>query len=565
MKPERWRRIQELLERAAALDPGARQAFIEAEAKLLRRNRGGVVAAAAILILAVAFSVYSGNQARRLARERDRVQVEARTSQQTAAFLENLLTSPDPFEGKGDSMLVRDVLEEAVRRIPEDLNGQPAVQARLLRAIGRVDLSNARYAEADSLLHQALDLQRSTPGTTGHDLAATLNSLGELEAGQGRYATALPYFKQAQDLLETEAGPDSTTLASVLSNIGLYTWRNGDPAGAAPIFRRVVAIYAEANGPDDAQTMFSIVNLSSVLWESGQRDASRKVLEPCLPRATAALGPDHPATLGICNNLAAFREAAFDMDGALELREKVYDGRRRIHGPHHPESARALFNLAYTANNAGKLGLADSLAQEAIAEFRTDLGPDHPQLVFPMWLSGIVEIGLGRFDAGEQRLEETREFAIDHLGPGHPLVAQIEATMALCGWVMGDLDRAAAMEQAARPELEASLPADAPDRFNLEILRAVLLRHRGNRSEADSIVASLTAPDSLRNYGDLGPLLNKAAYLAEDSRWPEVRALLQIAAARGARDASLRTDPRFAALWKREEMQPLLAAIAPGE
>ena len=108
-------------------------------AKFARRNRLGVSAAAALVLLLSLFGAAMAFQAERVAQERDRANLEAeRASKEAAAakqvseFLISLFKGSDPTEARGDSLTARQLLDRGAKRLETELSQQPELQAQLM-------------------------------------------------------------------------------------------------------------------------------------------------------------------------------------------------------------------------------------------------------------------------------------------------------------------------------------------------------------------------------------------------------------------------------------------------
>src|SRR5207245_10623861 len=76
--------------------------------------------------------------------------------------------------------------------------------------------SQVRYAEAEPLFRQALDIMERAKGAEHLDVAIILNNLGELYYIQGRYVQAEPLYQRALAIKEKVLGPDALALATTL-------------------------------------------------------------------------------------------------------------------------------------------------------------------------------------------------------------------------------------------------------------------------------------------------------------------------------------------------------------
>ncbi|CAM9780862.1 unnamed protein product, partial [Ectocarpus sp. 13 AM-2016] len=75
-----------------------------------------------------------------------------------------------------------------------------------------------KYADADPLYLQAIEIQAKILGPEHQDLATTLNNLAALLEIQGKYAEAEPLYGRATAIWEEALGADHPTVATVLNN-----------------------------------------------------------------------------------------------------------------------------------------------------------------------------------------------------------------------------------------------------------------------------------------------------------------------------------------------------------
>ena len=105
--------------------------------KFVRRHRLAVTAAACVLASIAGYVALAIQHAAEMRRAAQRAEVEAGKSREVADFLVGLFEASDPDHAQGDQVTGRELLEHGLRRA-DLLAAQPAIQAQLLNAIGRV-------------------------------------------------------------------------------------------------------------------------------------------------------------------------------------------------------------------------------------------------------------------------------------------------------------------------------------------------------------------------------------------------------------------------------------------
>ena len=105
--------------------------------------------------------------------------------------------------------------------------------------------SQGRYAEAEPLFRQALDIMERAKGAEHLDVAIILNNLGELYYIQGRYAQAEPLYQRALAIKEKVLGPDDLGLATTLENYSALLARTNREDRAVTLASRAKSIRAK--------------------------------------------------------------------------------------------------------------------------------------------------------------------------------------------------------------------------------------------------------------------------------------------------------------------------------
>jgi len=115
-------------------------------------------------------------------------------------------------------------------------------------------------------------------GTKDPRLAATLNALAVLYHAQKKYAQAELLYKQVLQLLEQTIGPDHSTLATTLNNLAVVYEAQGKYTEAAPLYQRALALMERTLGPDHPNLAVALDNYADLLRKM-QREAEAESAE----------------------------------------------------------------------------------------------------------------------------------------------------------------------------------------------------------------------------------------------------------------------------------------------
>jgi tetratricopeptide (TPR) repeat protein len=151
---------------------------------------------------------------RRLAeKERDRAEKEAAKSRQTAQLLEDMLKGIGPKVAMGrDTLLLREILDNATEKTASNLKDQPEVAAELLSTIGATYFQLFDLGKAEAAYREALTLRKSVLGETNALVARSLNDLARvliLRRGVGEISQAETMARQALSILEHLPGQET--------------------------------------------------------------------------------------------------------------------------------------------------------------------------------------------------------------------------------------------------------------------------------------------------------------------------------------------------------------------
>ena len=111
---------EELVKNPALELSDQERTFINASVAKKRRlwwMKRAVVAALAVLTVVAAGAAFLANK------QRERAQVEARTSSQVSEFLVNIFEVSDPSKARGESITAREVLDKGVEQDPQRAEG----------------------------------------------------------------------------------------------------------------------------------------------------------------------------------------------------------------------------------------------------------------------------------------------------------------------------------------------------------------------------------------------------------------------------------------------------------
>ncbi|MBD3161122.1 MAG: tetratricopeptide repeat protein [Candidatus Eisenbacteria bacterium] len=524
--------------------------------KLIARHKGAFAFIVSLVVVLAAFAVTMSwmfgiqrQERMRADAERDRAVVEGQKAERINRFLQEMLASIDPEQARGREVMVRDVLDEAGRRLETSLSDQPEIQAAVrttigntYRALGRFDeaephlrealairrerlgeenaevagsLSDlaallwekGEYEAAEPLFREALKVNRSATEGTSPEVATSLNNLALLLKSRGRYDAAEPLLRDALRMRRALFGDRHPEVASSLNNLSGLLEVQGRHADAEPPARDALAIRRELLGEDHPDVAQSLNNLATILQAQGKYDEAEPVMREALERARAVYGSVHPATTASLNNLALLLDQRGDPASAEPLYREALRVYRQVLGEEHPSIASSMNNLAGVLRRQERYAAAESLYRASLAMRRGVLGEEHPAVATGMNNLAMVLQDRGRDEEAEALYRRALDVRERLLGPEHPRLASSLLGLASLLLDRGDPGGAEALLVRCRSIYERNPPRDPWIGAYAENLLGCALAARGAGAEAESLLegglrvleGSVTVPRRIRD------------------------------------------------------------------
>jgi len=495
--------------------------------KYMARHRIALGAAAAVLLLVIAFVVTQAVQLHRIKLERDRTARERDRATRVTDFMTSMFKVSDPSEARGNSITAREILDKASADIDTGLTKDPELQAQMMHVMGTVYDDLGLYPRAESLDQRALEIRRRVLGPEHPETLGSMNSVASDLSDEGHYAEAEKLDRETLGIRRRVLGPEHPDTLTSMNNLADDLAQEGKYAEAEKMYRETLEVQRRVLGPEHTDTVRSMNNLANVLNDEGHYPEAEKLKRETLEIRRRVLGPEDPTTLGAMNNLAVvlYREGHYAE--AEKLHRETLDIRRRVLGPQHPLTLRSMMNLGNVLKDEGRYAEAEKLYSEALDAEKRTLRPDHPDTLSSMNNLADVLEDEHRYAEAEKLFRETLDIRRRVLGPEHPLTL---TSMNNVANVLDDEGHYAEAERLARETLDIQRRAVGPnDPETLGSMTTLgnVLEDEGHYAEAEKVLQETL--DIRRNV--LGPEHPETALSTYN--------LACLAAHRGQRDKAL--------------------------
>jgi non-specific serine/threonine protein kinase/serine/threonine-protein kinase len=416
----------------------------------VRRHRIGVGVTTLLATLVIIFSVTTIIQSQRIARERNRANLEAETAKQVSSFLVNLFKVAEPSEAVANSITAREILDKGAEQIQQNLYAQPEIKAVLMDTMGEAYYHLGFYKKAELLHEQSLKIKLQAYGPESPEVGYTMVNLAWALQDQSKYADAEKICQQAIRILRGLAEPHELDLAEALSALSCILSRQAKTDQAKAAALEALALYGRATNAPEIDLAWSLNSLGVILFDQADYIGAERAYGEALEHMRRACGPGHPRTLAIEDNLAgAWMMQGNYLKAETAYRESLTLERERL-GPDHPDLAMTFNNLGGALYFQHKFQEAEGLYREALALRRRTLGDHHPDIARPLNNLGQVLSKQQKYDEAERLLKEALAIERAALGNDHP---QVALTLIYLADSLGRQGRTREAEQAARDAL----------------------------------------------------------------------------------------------------------------
>jgi serine/threonine protein kinase/tetratricopeptide (TPR) repeat protein len=419
-----------------------------------------------------------------IGQERGRAVAESQTSAAVSGFLVDMLRSIEPNTSMGDEVTVREVLDDATRRLDDgELRDQPETNARLRLVIAQVYQTLGQYDRAIDQTVLARDTLTQLHGPRDIQVARAIEQLAQIETLDGQYESAEAHFLEASDLLNRLGYP--SVIISADGSLGhVYYW-TGRYDESEQFFRDAVAQLEGVDPASDARLGHSLSALGSVLEYQGKLDEAIEYHRRGVEAQIAFYGPDHTEIAEVYNDYGNTLVVAERFEEALQAHMRALEIRRERLDPRHPEMAVTLNNLALVYIRMGDPERAIPMLEEAIDIRLSSIGVDHPATCSSLGNLARAYMEVGDFERALPQFDKAVEAAQSTMGADHIMSIVFRANRADCLRRMGRYNDA---ETVLLREYNSAASMLGPEHFRTQVIAsqiAALYDDLGQDSQAD--------------------------------------------------------------------------------
>ena len=377
-------------------------------ASWLRRHpaSGAAIGVGAVAMVAISLLWLDARAARERADDSAAEAVtQAATAKSIEDFLLGLFTAGTPGARQGETVTLDDVLARGAERARTEPADDPITRAALMMAIGQAYSTLGRYAEAEPLLADAVNLRLRTVGSGDQRTLAAMNKLAQLLNAQARFEEAERWYLLAQEGHVRLYGAESPQEKENRGNLGYLYWRTKRFDEAEPLLLASREGTLALHGEDSEEAATTTGNLGSLFLKQDRLEEAERLLEQAVAMRRAKVGEKSPAFLAPFGALAEAKARLGRPDAEAAMREHLRLT-RIVFGEDLPETANSWNSLGLFLGEREASAEAVACFQRALEIRRLRLRADHPSL--RATLANLVKV-LHRLDRNEEALPLAEE------------------------------------------------------------------------------------------------------------------------------------------------------------
>jgi serine/threonine protein kinase len=345
--------------------------------KTFLRNRFLFIGISVIALLLIVSLIVVSQSLAKERQERREAEAASAKNRQVTQFLKQMLSGAGNIAARGmDTTLLREILDQTVKRLGTEMSDQPAEEAELLSLIGKVYEDTGKYAQAEEMERSALTINQRLFGPASLEAAQSFNDVGLEFMAQHKHSEAEKAHAEALAIRRKLLGDENTNTATSLNDLAAAYRDEGRLAEAEPMALEALRIRRKLLGPEHVDVADSLRNLAIIYGSEGRWAEAKKTAEETLAMRRKLLGPDHPYIPSSVEDLAWAESGLGQFDLAEKHENEVLALRHRLQGDAHPDVGRALNALGQLLESRHDLPTSSAVLKATLSIQRKLVGDD---------------------------------------------------------------------------------------------------------------------------------------------------------------------------------------------
>lgn len=405
--------------------------------KFIRRYKTGLSTVAGIVLIVTGIVLYYSWQ---ITQERNIAKTEAEKAEQVTGFLTDLIESNYPENAQGDTITVREFLNQGYDRV-QQLDESPAVQASVMQVIAQTYRTLGEMDKAGPLIAQAISIY-DTVNVQPLEKAKAYQKYGLILRDQGDLKKAENAMDKSVALFHKSGETNTEEYAALLGDLSYIKRMNTNYEGALSIIEDALRIGRSVfESPHAKQAEFYYIKASILRVQDKYEQAKTNQLRS-LNMLQKLTHKPHPGIANNYNNLGIIYDKQDSLNKAAYYYRKSVEMSKELYGEYHPENVTTYTNMTSTFLGLNKPDSAEFYAKRALQIGREIYDDGHSMISTALNDYGHVLKYRGQYEKADSLYSEALAILTENYGRTHPKTVGIIHNKAKTAYLMGDLNQA---------------------------------------------------------------------------------------------------------------------------
>jgi len=219
-----------------------------------------------------------------------------------------------------------------------------------------------RYADAEPLLDEALQIQKDISGEQSGEYALSLSTLGNLQASKGNYSDAESNLLKAIDIWKIKVGEFEGDYANALYSLAELYYDREQYKSALSLYLDVTKKYKKIWGEKDSSYAISLADLGDVYVDLSEFDKALSSYQKAIEIIRVANGEESENYADCIYRLANYHREKGDFSEAEQLYKQALD----IQNERGYDNENTLYSLSALYQITGNFSASEKLCLEVL-------------------------------------------------------------------------------------------------------------------------------------------------------------------------------------------------------
>lgn len=372
--------------------------------------------------------------------------------------------------------------------LKKSLSGEKnAEYITILNSLANTYLNLQKYNYAESAFQSIADLRCEVNGAGSAEYLAALNSLGNVYRMMSRHEKALPVYVQALEITKKLKGENSKDYAVVAGQLALAYKNVANYYDAEQYYQVSLQKMKELQMDRSKDYSSSLINMAGIYRAQGKYEAAEP-LYTSAQELMLAIGAENTSDYALLlNNIALYYGEIGKYEQSEVLYKQSLDISRKILGEKHPETATTYNNLGILYQYMGRYDQSEALLNKAKGYRKEVLGEKHIDYAASQNNLASLYEKMGRYSEAEPLYAQALALIKSNFGTRNSDYASTLNNLAGVYDNLKKYEKAEAMYNEALIIIKEIYGESHPDYSSTINNLALLLEATGKKSDAEKL------------------------------------------------------------------------------